>query len=109
MTCGADGGRSSSSCGRAPSASSLRSASRMLERSRPVALRVKVNPSTWSGRTTSSATRYATRAAMQVVFPEPAPATITDGSTGEDTAAHCSSVSSKPMTEFIWLFDRVME
>ena len=33
---------------------------------------------------------------IEVVLPEPAPATTTAGSSGADTTAHCSSVSEKP-------------
>ena len=46
--------------------------------SSPAALRVKVRPSTSSGRTRSLATSQTTRAAMVSVFPDPAPATTSE-------------------------------
>jgi hypothetical protein len=52
---------------------------------------VKVRPSTWSGRTWPVPTSQTTRAAITVVFPEPAPAMMTAGSSGAVMAASCSS------------------
>src|SRR2546421_296615 len=50
--------------------------------SSPAALRVNVNPSTWSGRTCWFATSHMTRSAISSVLPEPAPATTSSGSSG---------------------------
>ena len=53
------------------------------------ALRVKVRPSTSSGRTAPVPTSQTTRAAITVVLPEPAPAMITPGSSGAVIASSC--------------------
>ncbi len=60
--------------------------------SSPAALRVKVSPSTSSGRTNSFATSQSTRAAIVSVLPEPAPATTSAGASGASITARCSSV-----------------
>ncbi len=64
--------------------------------SSPAALVVKVSPSTPSGATWPVATSHTTRAAITEVLPEPAPATITPGSSGAVAAAICSSVNGTP-------------
>ena len=53
------------------------------------ALRVKVSPSTSSGRTAPVPTSQTTRAAITVVLPDPAPAMITPGSSGAVIASSC--------------------
>ncbi len=60
------------------------------------ALRVKVRPSTSSGRTAPVPTSQTTRAAITVVFPEPAPAMITPGSSGAVMASSCCSENGMP-------------
>lgn len=56
------------------------------------ALRVKVRPSTSSGRTRPLATIQTTRAAMVSVLPAPAPATTSNGPRGAAMISDCSSV-----------------
>ncbi len=60
------------------------------------ALLVNVSPSTRSGATRPVPTSHTTRAAITVVLPDPAPATITTGSSGAVIAASCSSVYGTP-------------
>jgi hypothetical protein len=43
-----------------------------------------------------------TRAAMTEVFPDPAPATSTHGSSGHEIARHWSAVGSAPRNSTIW-------
>ena len=80
--------------GRPAAASRARSRRRCA--SSAAALLVKVSPSTCSGRTWPVATSQTTRAAITEVLPEPAPATMTPGSSGAVAAASCSSVKSMP-------------
>ena len=70
-----------------------RSESRMRVPSSWVALVVKVSPSTSWGATSPVATSHTTRAAITVVFPDPAPAITTCGASGAVTAANCWSLS----------------
>ena len=60
--------------------------------SSPAALRVKVTPSTWSGRTKPLATSHTTRSDMVAVLPEPAPATTRRGVSGAVMTSACSGV-----------------
>ena len=60
------------------------------------AFRVKVSPRTCSARTCPVPTSHTTRAAMTVVFPVPAPATITCGSSGAQMAFSCSGLNGIP-------------
>src|SRR5690348_12944069 len=64
--------------------------------SSPAALLVKVRPSTCSGATCPVPTSHTTRAAITVVLPDPAPATITAGASGAVTHASCSGVKGMP-------------
>src|SRR5882757_8291994 len=76
------------------------SALRTRSDSSPAALLVKVRPSTWSGATCPVPASHTTRAAITVVFPEPAPATITPGASGAVTHANCSGVNGMPSSSF---------
>ena len=69
------------------------SVSRTRVASSEAALEVKVRPRTSSGRTCPVPTSQTTRAAISVVFPEPAPAMTTAGSSGAVTAANCWALS----------------
>ncbi len=74
----------------------LISALRTRSASSPAALLVKVRPSTCSGATWPVPTSHTTRAAITVVLPEPAPATITCGAGGAVMQAVCSGVNGMP-------------
>src|ERR1044072_7433147 len=74
----------------------LTSTFRARSASSPAALLVKVRPSTWSGATWPVPTSQTTRAAITVVLPEPAPATITCGAGGAVMHAVCSGVNGIP-------------
>src|SRR5882757_3330844 len=76
------------------------SALRTRSDSSPAALLVKVRPSTWSGATCPVPASHTTRAAITVVFPDPAPATITPGASGAVTHANCSGVNGMPSSSF---------
>ena len=65
---------------------------RMRVASSPAAFRVKVTPSTSSGRTQPLATSHTTRSAMVAVLPEPAPAMTSRGESGEEMICDCSAV-----------------
>ena len=65
---------------------------RMRSRSSPAALRVKVTPRTSSARTILLATSHTTRSTIVAVFPEPAPAITSRGSSGDSMMRTCSSV-----------------
>ncbi len=82
----------SSSPGASPTATSRRSRRRTRSASSPAALRVKVSPSTWSGRVWPLATSQITRAAIVSVLPDPAPATTSTGPGGASMTATCSGV-----------------
>ena len=69
---------------------SRRSRRRTRSASSPAALRVKVSPSTWSGRVCPLATSQMTREAIVSVLPEPAPATTSTGPGGASMTATCS-------------------
>ena len=60
------------------------------------ALRVKVRPSTCSGRTAPVPTSQTTRAAITVVLPDPAPAMITPGSSGAVMASSWAAEKGTP-------------
>jgi hypothetical protein len=64
--------------------------------SSPAALLVNVRPRTCSGATCPVPTSHTTRAAITVVLPEPAPATITCGAGGAVMQAVCSGVNGMP-------------
>lgn len=64
--------------------------------SSPAALLVKVRPRTCSGATWPVPTSHNTRAAITVVLPDPAPATITCGAGGAVMQAVCSGVNGIP-------------
>lgn len=64
--------------------------------SSPAALLVNVSPRTCSGATWPVPTSHTTRAAITVVFPDPAPATITCGAGGAVMQAVCSGVNGMP-------------
>lgn len=64
--------------------------------SSPAALLVNVSPRTCSGATWPVPTSHTTRAAITVVFPDPAPATITCGAGGAVMQAVCSGVNGIP-------------
>ena len=66
----------------------------MRSRSSAAAFVVKVRPSTCPGSTRPEATRWTTRAAITEVFPEPAPATTSAGSSGAEIATHCCSLTT---------------
>ncbi len=72
------------------------SALRTRSASSPAALLVKVRPSTCSGATWPVPTSHTTRAAITVVLPDPAPATITCGAGGAVMQAVCSGVNGMP-------------
>lgn len=72
------------------------SALRTRSASSPAALLVKVSPRTCSGATWPVPTSHTTRAAITVVFPDPAPATITCGAGGAVMQAVCSGVKGMP-------------
>ena len=71
---------------------SAASLARMRVASSPAAFRVKVTPSTSSGRTQPLATSHTTRSAMVAVLPEPAPAMTSRGDSGEEMMCDCSAV-----------------
>ncbi len=72
------------------------SALRTRSDSSAAALLVKVSPSTCSGATCPVPVSHTTRAAITVVFPDPAPATITCGAGGAVMHASCSGVNGMP-------------
>src|SRR5262249_9132014 len=59
----------------------------------PAALLVNVIASTWPGRTSRSASRYATRYVSTRVLPDPAPATMSSGLPWWTTALRCCGFS----------------
>ncbi|CAB4975920.1 unannotated protein [freshwater metagenome] len=79
-----------------PARSMLRTLARIDASNCAAAFVVKVRPITPSAGTMPLPMSQAVLADIEVVLPEPAPATTTAGSSGADTTAHCSSVSEKP-------------
>ncbi|MFU0804539.1 MAG: hypothetical protein ACFWTS_03390 [Pseudoclavibacter caeni] len=93
------GCRSRSTSSTSPDRASARSAWSMRWASSPAAFRVKVSPSTWSGRTTRLATSQTTRRAIVSVLPAPAPAMTSAGrSSANSMTARCSGVGGYTRT-----------
>jgi hypothetical protein len=72
-----------------PSTPAFVRSSRIRTSSSFAAFFVNVSPSTSSGFTCPVQINHTTRAAIAVVFPDPAPATITPGANGAVIAANC--------------------
>ncbi len=90
---GAGGSGGSASGSVTPAA---RSADLTRSASSPAALFVNVSPRTCSGATWPVPTSHTTRAAITVVLPEPAPATMTCGAGGAVMHSVCSGVNGMP-------------
>ncbi len=95
--------RGSGPDGASPARRRLCSCSRTRSASSADAFRVKVRPSTRSGRTSPPATSQTSRAAIVSLLPEPAPAMTASGASGALITAACSAVgSARPSSRASW-------